>query len=461
MKKIFSIIVSFIFIYTVYTTKVKADVAPIEYWGNGIVTGEHYQIALDKEILKFNVFEDNMCGNNGIEFCSSYFDVNVEFYFNNPGEDINVEVFFPVPGANMNEGHVREIVDSFSMNMNGENTELLTKNIDPVLIAKPVLDPKDTTVNVYSTLHFKKGENKLIVKYKNPLTSSYVGGYKHLLYILTTGSAWEGSIDELIIEVNFQYPISFLRYENSDAYYLEQKSANLLRYSAKNVEPIDDLEVSFMPYHVWQKVSPFLQGNEYSLSLKERFELDEYLSDWLGNKGHVELAGIFEDMYYHNLIILVEDGYDVGDWKKEEYARYLSRKYRELELQNGACYFEPTPWNMYLSDTLFKSLKERIVKYAGEKYLDEKDFEVDCNKYKEQKAEYPQTNYIPSPYDPINPYLVTIKHYEYFVVGEAIVIFILIALLFRRKIAGGFRRLLSVIKKKKLPENKGKKLQEK
>lgn len=289
----------------------RADMAPVQFWGNGVVTTDPKGIVLTKENLDIEMIEDT-----APDEWNDSFKVKATFYFNNPGEATDLVTFFPIPGSHdiagsdNSEEEKNEYLlyamayTTYELTLNGDKVTDFTTDIteyDPLM---EYTDMSFYSFAIFSTLHFKPGQNVLIVEYQSPITYNYEGGLYSINYILTSGALWADPIGELNISVKFPSEMPAARYVSS--YSFTQEESNTLQYQATNTDPTEELTIDYIPGPVWEKVGSIITENRQPTTMEEKAELCSFLQYEIGNNGMVlpEGEGILYDIYWQNVIDL-------------------------------------------------------------------------------------------------------------------------------------------------------------
>lgn len=325
-------------------TRVLADMAPIQYWGNGVVTTDPKGIVLTKENLEIEMVEDS-----DPDEWNDYFKVKATFYFNNPGDATDLDVFFPVPGtgdiANSGNTDAEKLefltnemaYSTFKMTLNGSRVTDMTTDVseyDPQLEG-----PGGMTIYnfaIYSTLHFKSGQNTLVCEYSSPVTYNYEGGLYTINYVLSSGALWADPIGELNISVKFADEMLSSRYTSTYAF--TNSDTNTLEYQGLSIEPTDELSIDYIPSPIWEVVGPIVTSGQQPSTVEKKVELCALLQYEIGNKDMVDPdgEGVLYDIYWQNVVDLAALGNHDFDL---DYGLYRESLLREVlnEINERAC----------------------------------------------------------------------------------------------------------------------------
>jgi hypothetical protein len=385
------------------STKAYADVSPPIYSGSQIQTEENTEIELDEEILNIDI-------NDGCEFAGknkslrkyessecNYFDVEAIFYFNNPtGETVSQEVFFPFPtgvmGGPIDEDYYAvmkeekpSIFNSYSQKVNGEEVSwepdfLSEEEFEQMM--DEISSGENDDLNLYSLTYvseyrFKPGENKVVIRYRTPISYSYAGGYYHIHYILRTGGNWAGPIGELTTNMNFNSEIHEKRYSSNYDYAIVDK--NSLQYKATNIEPEKDIKVSFIPREVWEVAKPVILNDDYQLSDQETLTVLDTIAVYANNKGLMPDVSMYgEDT--GNLIVPVY-------WVLYPYIEENSTEI--IENYDGNSYITSYAVEEYIAESKVGEYRKK----AHELDLwNDSGYET-CQNYSEKTQDFAQENY--------------------------------------------------------------------
>lgn len=334
------------------TQNASADSGPIQFEGNGVITHDPKGVILKQEDLIINLIEEE-CGEGEYIHNCNKFNIEAVFLLDNPNEDLSLETYFPLPGMWMTpeEGTGKIIADTFSISLNGQKiSDLEGKDLTQI-------ETEDQYLERYSyaffvELNINKGLNELIVRYTNPVTDTYSGGLEQILYVLKTGSLWEGPIGKLNISVTFPSDFPFERITYSSWPFIRE-SMKKLTYSEDNVEPTKDITISYVPLKVWQAILPFIDGSEKILTDEQRIEILRLLNDEISNKGYVGYSSnptLPEKIYERNMLYLVFNG-SKDEFVLSQYVDYNTNLLIFAYSETGSCH------NGIVYDEYFEEMK--------------------------------------------------------------------------------------------------------
>lgn len=229
-----------------------ADTAPFFIGGVNIKPYQENSIELSKEnlVITFNK------GNNPV---NTAVDVDAQFTFVNTGDKVSLKVGFPFSLATKPGFDTTISLESLKVKV-----KINGKEITPSFVASG--EGSEYAPLIYFNMTFDKHETKNVeVSYE----SMAAGGY--FLYVLNTGSYWKGPIGTL--DMTFKFP-----YEPASPNVLSitpggyKVDGNEVVYHLTNYEPLQNIEVEFLPYYMYEKVNPFRLKAEATSNAKDWFD---------------------------------------------------------------------------------------------------------------------------------------------------------------------------------------------
>lgn len=349
-KGIFVVLIAFLCLFPLFLTVSKADSAPVQFIGNGVTTHDNKGIILTKEDLTINVNEKPCPSNSEYDAeqdCSLYA-VQADFYFSNPNDALDLGIFFPINNSER-AFHLQMpwVNKYFEINMNGTAISKFDE------ITMPSKESEfDYSKSLFTNVHFQKGSNKMIVKYKYPLTDRDKVPNKSFQYILTSGALWAGTIGELNIYVQFPRAIGSSQYETN--YIFTNVSPKVLKTTLKDIDPTVELNFDFYPVDFLNFMSP-LMNNSSSLSLDQRLAYTTNALNYY-RRGY-DYFGSSSDIYAKTL--MNNDIHMISHYPDYKFSDDLYHTYKNyVELSNNIKYPSQCTTNSDEKDK-FDSNKEK------------------------------------------------------------------------------------------------------
>ncbi len=237
-------------VFLLPASNIYADTAPFFIGGVNIKPYQESNIVLSKENLTitFNKSDDPR---------NSTASVNAQFIFVNTGDKVSLKVGFPFSLASRPGFDTTSTLESLKVKVKVDGNQ-----ITPTFVAPG--EHGEYAPLIYFDVTFDKNETKEIqVSYEGKAA----GGY--FLYVLNTGSYWKGPIGTLDMTFKFPYKAAAPNVFSimPGGYKID---GNEVVYHLVNYEPVQNIEVEFLPYYMYEKVNP----------LRLKAEATNNASDW-------------------------------------------------------------------------------------------------------------------------------------------------------------------------------------
>ena len=237
-------------VFLLPASNIYADTAPFFIGGVNIKPYQESNIVLSKENLTitFNKSDDPR---------NSTASVNAQFIFVNTGDKVSLKVGFPFSLASRPGFDTTSTLESLKVKVKVDGNQ-----ITPTFVAPG--QQGEYAPLIYFDVTFDKNETKEIqVSYEGKAA----GGY--FLYVLNTGSYWKGPIGTLDMTFKFPYEAAAPNVFSitPGGYKID---GNEVVYHLVNYEPVQNIEVEFLPYYMYEKVNP----------LRIKAEASDNASDW-------------------------------------------------------------------------------------------------------------------------------------------------------------------------------------